>query len=253
MRLLAGALLCVALMAPAAADDSPAFLASAKDAATQLKLHLDRVAKAGGRPDFSTLPASDLFARVFDFKQLAALPPAAAKDVVWINTWLSIASQAGKSITYFGVSAPVDPVADQAAIIRNLTEYEDQDVAVFDFLIRVAAREVETMYLYMDQLEPEQRTPIREQGFASARVGAEEIVYGSLIMIAQGMKEANARRLSAAINDSRDVWVVDVLPKDRAIILAAVAKAEEAMNDEEARRSLASFAAALATAQAAAR
>jgi hypothetical protein len=50
----------------------------------------------------------------------------------------------------------------------------------------------------MDQLTPQQRTPIREQGFKSARTGSAETLYGALITIAQGMKPANARLLSAA-------------------------------------------------------
>src|SRR5262249_18540324 len=233
----------------ALAQDGPGVVAGVKDVANQLQLYLDYVAKTGGRPDFSTPPVSSLLGRIFDVQQLAALPPPTAKDVMWLAEWTSAANQVAKSILYFGITLPADPVADAPAIKRNVSNFEDQQAVAMSFLIRIAARQAQSMFLFMDQLTPEQRTPIREDGFNRTRVGASELVYGVLGTIAQGLKPANARLMSAAIRDTTDVWVADILPKDRQQILNMLAKAEEAAKDDETRRNLATFGAALAAAK----
>jgi hypothetical protein len=146
---------------------------------------------------------------------------------------------------YFGITPPAGP-GDQAAAERNMEDFEDQIALVTEFMVRITARQALTMFLFMEQLPPEQRTPIRQEGFNTARVGAEELLYGALITLASGLKPANARRVSAAMNDTRDVWVGDVLPKDRPQILDQIAKAQKAVKDDEARKNLAALGAALA-------
>jgi hypothetical protein len=250
LRLLQTLLLAVALVSPALAQDGPGIVAGVKDAANQAATYLQSTAKAGKRPDFSKPPLSNLFARVFDVQQLAALPPPTAKDVLWIADWTAAANQVSKSILYFGITPPADPVADAPAIKRNMSDFEDQAAAAMSFLIRIAARQTQSMFLFMNQLTPEQRTPIREEGFSTARVGAEEVVYGALITIAQRLKPANARLVSAAIRDTTDAWVTDILPKDRQEILNMLAKAQEAVkDDDETRKNLAAFGTALAAAK----
>jgi len=86
-------------------------------------------------------------------------------------------------------------------------------------MIRISARSTQAMFLFMDQLTPAQRTPIRLEGFTKARVGSAETVLGTLVTIAQGMKPANARLLSAAIRDTSDAWAASILPGDRPTIL----------------------------------
>jgi len=249
LRLLRTSLLVAALVSPALAQDGPSIAAGVKDAANQMAMYLGSTAKAGKRPDFSKPPVSTLFGRVFDSQQLAALPPPTAKDVIWIADWTSAANQVAKSILYFGITQPADPIADAPAIKRNMSNFEDQQAIAMSFLIRIAARQTQSMFLFMDQLAPELRTPIREEGFNTARVGAAEIVYGALITIAQGMKPANAGLMSAAIRDTSDTWVADIFPKDRQQILGMLAKAEEAAKDDETRKNLATFGDALAAAK----
>jgi len=62
----------------------------------QLQLYLDYVAKTGGRPDFSTPPVSDQFARIFDLRELAALPP--PKEA---NAWLAEFVELNKQEKFF--------------------------------------------------------------------------------------------------------------------------------------------------------
>jgi len=242
-------LLLAALISPASAENRPAIEAGIKDAANQLQLYLDFAAKTGRRADFSTPPVSDLFATVFDLKQLAALPPPQATDLPWLMSWMAAANGVLKSILYFGINPPADPIADAPAIKRNATDYEDQEAVALSFLIQIGAREIQSAFLFMDQLTPQQRTPIREEGLKSARTGSAETLYGALVTIAQGMKPANARLLSAAIRDTSEVWVVDIFPKDRPLILNQLAQAGKATDDGEAQKNLAAFGAALAGAK----
>ena len=100
--------------APAApTEDVPAFLGAVKDSANQIELYLDFAAKTGQKPDFSGPPLSNLFARVFDLKKLAALPPPKASDVPMLLARASSANEIAKAIMYFGITPPADPIADQ--------------------------------------------------------------------------------------------------------------------------------------------
>ncbi len=246
-------LLLVALVSSAVAQtahyDGPALLPVIKDVANQLQLYLDYVAKSGGRPDFTTPPLSDQFNRLFDPGQLAALPPPKASDVPWLMDWTATANGIAKAILYYGIAPPADPAANAAAIKRNMTDYEDQQAAAMSFMVRLQARDMQALSLFMEQLAPEQRTPVRVAGYNKARVGSEESVLGALITIAQGLKAANARMMSAAIRDTGDVWIKDILPGDRPTILGVAAKAEAAAKDDETEKNLAKFDQELAAAK----
>jgi hypothetical protein len=126
------------------AEDEPAFLGAVKDSANQIQLYLDFAAKTGTKPDFSGPPVSDLFARVFDLQKLAALSPPKPNDIPMLLPWIGSANQVAKAIMYFGITPPADPIADQEAIKRNIKDFEDQQAAAFNFLIRITAREVQS-------------------------------------------------------------------------------------------------------------
>ena len=146
---------------------------------------------------------------------------------------------------YFGITLPADPIADQEAIKRNMKNFENQQAATLNFLIRITAREVQSTFLFMEQLTPEQRTPVRETGFEKARVGGEEVIYGALIAMTQGFSPANARLISAAMRDTRDAWALEIFTKDRPLILNQFAQAQKAANDDEVQKNLTAFADAL--------
>ena len=227
-----------------ATEDAPEFLGVVKDSANQIELYLDFAAKTGRRPDFSGLPVSALFARVFDLEKLAALPQPKGSDVPLLLAWISSANGVATAIMYFGITPPPDPIADQDAIKRNLKDFEDQQAAALNFLIRITAREVQSAFLFMEDLAPELRTSLDK-----ARVGGEEMVYGALVAMTQGLSPANARLISAALRDTRDAWVLDFFPKDRPLILNQLAQVQKAANDDEAQKNLAAFGDALAAAK----
>ena len=229
-----------------ATEDAPEFLGVVKDSANEIELYLDFAAMTGRRPDFSGLPVSALFARVFDLGKLAALPPPKGSDVPLLLAWISSANGVAKAIMYFGIT---HPIADQDAIKRNLKDFEDQQAAALNFLIHITAREVQSAFLFMEDLAPELRTPVREKGLDKARVGGEEMVYGALVAMTQGLSPANARLISAALRDTRDAWVLDFFPKDRPLILNQLAQVQKAANDDEAQKNLAAFGDALAAAK----
>jgi len=117
--------------------------------------------------------------------------------------------------------------SDQAAIERNLVDYEDQQAVASSFLIRITAREMQVLSLFMAQLPEDQRTPIRQEGFDRARAGATKVLSGALITLASDLKTANARMLSAAIRDTGDVWVQNLFAKDRPEIMREIGHCAE--------------------------
>jgi hypothetical protein len=250
---LKGLLIALALASPAFAqtprDDGASIAAEAKDAATQLQAYLDGVLKGGGRPDFSKPPASDLLGQVFNLTQLEALPPAQGDDLPWLMDWVTAANGMYKSIMFFGIAPPVTLRTDEAAIQRNVTDYEDQGAAAGNFLLRITAREIQAAFAFMDQLPPEQRTTVRMEGLNKMRVANAGTILSYVGWIAAGMKPANTRLVSAAIRDTGAVWATAILPADRPAILATLDKAQAAATDEETRNNLSAFGALLANAK----
>ena len=236
MPILRSLLLLVALLSPAFAQDGPQDAVSAKDAVQALQLYLDDVAKTGGRPDYTKPPASDLFQRVFDLARLTALPPPTSVDVNWLIQWFTAASQANRLIIYFDTKPGPNP--DEIAVLRNLKEYENQYAAAMNFMIRLAAREATALSLFIDQLTPKQRTPVREAGLLKARSGAAELLASAIGLVAQGIGPDNARLMSAALKDTRDVWAAYLLPDDRKQILGYLAKATEIVTDNGVKADL---------------
>jgi hypothetical protein len=98
----------------------------------------------------------------------------------------------------------------------------------------------------MTELAPEQRTSIREKGYAGARSSAAEFILAAICStIESGGKPANARLVAAAIRDTREVWASYFLPQDRARVLALLADLPKQVPDEPARTDVAAFTAAL--------
>ena len=246
-------LLFAALQSPALAQSDGAGLAAgAKAAADRLQLYLDDVAKTGGRPDFGKPPAAELFARIFDIEHLSAVPPPRADDIPWLVDWVAAASQASKAIMFFGIERPADAAAAarNAAFVRNVTDYQDQQAIELDFLIRLAARESVAMDAFMQQLAPEQRTPIREQGVKKARAGFAQMISGALVsMTDQHLKPTYARRVSAAMRETGDIWVGSLMPDDRTRIVSQLQSTQLKVKDDAAQENLAAFSAVLAAAK----
>ena len=231
-------------------DDGEVFAAEAKRATARLQFYLDDIAKGGGvRPDLSRPPASDLVNQAFNLGELRSLPPAQANDLPWLMDWATAANGAYKSILFFGIARPVNPQTDAAAIARNFTDYEDQEAAAGNFLLRITAREIESAFAFMDWLPPAQRTQVRIEGFTKIRAANAQTVISYLGCIVMGMKPANARLISAAVRDTGADWAMAILPADRPAVLATLAKAEAAATDEETRGNLSSFAALLTNAK----
>ena len=236
-----------ALASPASAQNEPAFLAGAKDAANQLQLYIDFTAKAGQRPNFSAPPNSDLFARVFDAKQLGTLPPPQGGELAWLPQWMAIANGVAKSIFYFGVTLAATPTADQiAAIKRNAADYEDQQAIAISYEIKLAARQAQDLILFMNALSPDERTSVRQAGVDRSRNGGAEMIYGALVLIAQNANPANSRRLSGAMNDTRDVWAGFLNPQAKPHLTDLIERVEKNTKDEAVQKDLAALDAALA-------
>lgn len=230
-------------------DDGASIAAKAKESATQFQIYLDGVLKAGGRPDLSKAPASDLLGQVFNLEQLEALPPAHGNDLTWLMDWVDTANGVNKSIMSFGIAQPVTLQTDAAAIQRNFTDYEDQEAAASNFLLRLLARQSQAAFAFWDQLPPSKRTPVRMEGLNKLRAANDGLLLDYLGCIVPGIKPANARLVSAAIRDTGPVWATTILPADRPIILATLAKADAAVTDDETRRNISSIKALLTDAK----
>ena len=237
-------LMLFALASPAFAQDGARHAAVASEAAQAFRIYVEGVTKKGERPDLTRPEVAALLGRVFDLDALNALPPAQANDLLWLPDWMDTANAVNKLITRYG-SKP-GPQPDLAAIQRNMIEYEDQYAAAINFLIRCQAREAVSATLFLAGLAPEQRTRIREAGFAGARSASAEVILDSICAaILGGTKPANIRLVAAAVRDTREVWASYFLPQDRARTIEYLAGHSGEVPDETARTDLAAFTAAL--------
>ena len=233
-----------ALTSPALAQDGPHDLVAARDAAKAFKVYVDGVAKKGQRPDLTRPDVAALLGRVYDLDALAALPSPEASDMNWLPDWTDAANQTHKLFIFYG--AKPGPQPDFAALGRNMSEYGDQYATAISFMIRGMAREAVAGQLFWKELPPEQRTRIREEGFAGFRKNSALYILSTVCAAIQGAsKPANARLVAAALRDTRDVWASFLLPQDRARVIAELADLPKWAPDEMARADLASFTAAL--------
>ena len=239
--------LALALVAPALAHAAPPPAEQAQKAAQALQRYVDGMTASGGWPDYTRPPASDLFRQVFDVGALEALSPPQPNDLPWLLEWSQTASTASKAILMHGIKPGPHP--DLAAFAQNVERYEDQYCAAANFLIRVGAREMTALASFVARLPPEQHTPVRAAGIVKAKAGAAQMIAGFLVSATGGLKPANARLVSAALRDTREVWAGFLTPDARSHILDLVAQATQRIADEEAKRNLASFAAALEAAE----
>jgi len=238
-------LVLLALASPALAQDGARDAAVAREAAQAFRVYVDGVTKAGGRPDLTRPEVAALLGRVLDLDALNALPPAQGNDLPWLVDWMEAANAVNKLFTRYG-SKP-GPQPDLSALARNMSEYEDQFAAAMNFLIRGQAREAVSIKSFWAGLAPEQRTRIREEGFAGARNSSAEFIRSAVCSAIMGSgKPDNARLVSAAIRDTREVWASYFLPQQRARILEQLADYTRRVPNEAARADLAAFAAALA-------
>lgn len=237
-------LVLLALASPALAQDGARNTAAARDAAQAFRVYVEEMTKKGGRPDPTRPEIAALFGRVFDLDALNALPPPQAGDLEWLPDWMDAANTINKLLTRYG-SKP-GPQPDLVALQRNMTEYADQYAAMMNFMIRAQAREAVAMKMFMADLTPQQRTPVRERGFAGARTSMAEFVLAAICSaMLEGSKPANARLVASAVRDTREVWAGFFLPQDRARTLEVVAGYAKQVQDETARTDLAAFTAAL--------
>jgi hypothetical protein len=234
----------LALASPALAQDGARDAAAARDAAQAFRVYVEGAAKKGERPDLTRPEVEVLLDRIFDLDALNALPPAQGSDLPWLLDWMEAANTANKLFTRYG-SKP-GPGPDLAALERNMAEYEDQFAVAMNFMIRGQAREAVSIEMFWADLAPEQRTRIREEGLAGARNASAEFILSAICSAIMGSgKPDNARLVSAAIRDTREVWASYFLPQHRSRILEQLAEYTKRVPDETARADLAAFAAAL--------
>jgi hypothetical protein len=237
-------LVLLALVSPALAQDGARNAAAAREAAQAFRVYVEAVAKEGRRPDLTRPDVAALLGRVFDLEALNALPPAQARDVMWLLDWVEAANTVSKLFTRYGSKQESQP--DLTALARNMAEYEDQYAVALNFMIRAQAREAVSSQLFMASLAPEQRTPVRERGLAGARNSAAEFILAAICSAVQGSsKPANARLVATAIRDTSEVWASYFLPRDRARVIAGFSDLPTQVPDETARTNIATFIAAL--------
>jgi hypothetical protein len=234
-----------ALATPALAQDGSREAATAREAAMDFRVYVDGVTRKGERPDLTRPEVAAMLARIFDLEALNALPPVQGNDLEWLLDWTEAANTVNKLITRYGSKPGPEP--DLEALQRNMTEYEDQYTAAINFLIRAQAREAVSMKMFMAALKPEQRTRIRQEGFAKARHSMAEFVLAAICSTVEnsGGKPENARRVAAAIRDTQDIWANAFLPQDRARVIEYIASTNKQMSDETARADLVAFTDAL--------
>lgn len=236
-------LVLLALAAPAFAQDGAHDAAAAREAAQAFRVYVDGVTRKGGRPDLTRPEIAALLGRVFDLNALAALPPPQANDMSWLMDWTEAANATHKLFIFYGAKPPPP---DLVALQRNMTEYGDQYAVAISFMIRGMAREAVAGQLFWAELPPEQRTRIREEGFAGFRKNSAVYILSTVCAAIQGAsKPENARLVAAAIRDTREIWASFLLPQDRALVIAQLADLPHWAPDETARADLAAFTAAL--------
>ncbi|MDA9412707.1 MULTISPECIES: hypothetical protein [unclassified Bradyrhizobium] len=237
-------LVLLAFASPAFAQDGIHELNAARDAAKAFKAYIDGVAKKGQRPDLTRPDVAAMLGHIYDVDAFALLPPPEASDMNWLPDWIDAANQSHKLFIFYG--AKPGPQPDLVAAGRNMIEYGDQYATAVSFMIRGLAREAVASQMFWNELPPEHRTRIREEGFAGLRRNSALYILSTVCAAIQGAsKPENARLVAASLRDTREVWASYLLPEDRTRVIAELADLPKWAPDEVARADLGKFTAAL--------
>jgi hypothetical protein len=236
------------ILSPAAHADGAQSAAAATKAMQDLTRYTDGVTKANARPVFAKLPASDHISRILDARALASLPAPQGKDMSWLVEWAEAMNKVNQLLIFTGAKSDVE--ADRnAAIERNMTDYEDVLFPAWAFMARMQSRMIVTADLFMNALPAIQRTPVRMQGLAKVRNGHMQFVGGALTTIAAGVKADNARLLVVSLRETAQVWTPKMEPAERYNLLSLLTEARKGYQDKALLDELAGLATSIETAK----
>jgi hypothetical protein len=218
------------LLAPAARADSASSAQTAIKAAQNLAGYADGVVMKNERPAFDKPPASQYLSQVLDGKALAALPPPAGNDMSWLMQWADAMNRVNQLLIFTGAKSSSE--ADQrAAIERNMVDYENVMFPAWAFMARLQTRMLLSADLFMDSLEPEDRTPGRQRGLAKIRDGHIQFVQGAFTTIAAGVKPQNAKLLTAALRETAPTWAPRINETEQSRMRSTLMEAKKAYTD----------------------
>ncbi len=219
------------LLAPAARADGASSAQAALKAAQDLTSYNDSVVKKNERPAFDKPPASTYLAQVLDGKALAALPSPTANDMSWLVQWAEAMNKVNQLLIFTGAKSSSE--ADkQAAIERNLVDYEDALFPAWAFMARLQTRMLLNADLFMDALKPADRTPARQSGLVKIRNGHIQFVQGGLTTIAAGVKPQNAKLLTAALRETAPTWAPRITEQEQSRMRSTLIEAKKAYTDQ---------------------
>ncbi|MCX7306634.1 MAG: hypothetical protein NTZ72_01215 [Afipia sp.] len=226
--------------AQGATQDGVRDAAAATQAAKAFRAYIDGVKKEGGKPDLTKPEVATQLGHIFDRAAFKALPPAQGSDLPWLLDWIEAAKETNKLYIFYGVT--LEPKPDFETMGRNMLAYQDQYAVSLDFLLHGFAREASAMKLFMAELPPKERTPIREAALTGfSKNGVENITSSIGAVILGDAKPENVRVVTGAIRDTREAWASFFLPPDRARMIETLAGVLKRPLDETAKADLAAF------------
>lgn len=245
MRRIVIALSFIVLFASAAfAQDGQKMAAGAVQASKDFNSYLEKTAAAKAKPNLFAPPAAPLFAKIFDTKGLAALPPPTGKDLGWSSEWLGASANSYMALINFGTSQSAPDY--QQVLEENVQRHEDEISSAMNFMLRLMPRVVVSARAFMQNLsEAERNQPARQQGVKNIRDGYMQTVSGASTFMAGGVKLPNARLVARALSDTVSEWRELATPEERKQLTDVISQARQSVKDAEAETILSAISAAL--------
>jgi hypothetical protein len=229
---------------PAVAQDGQKLAAGAVQASKEFTSYLDKTAAAKAKPDLFAPPAAPLFARIFDTKGLATLPPPTAKDLSWSSEWLGASASSYMALINFNTNPQAPDY--QKVLEENVLRHEDEISNAMNFMLRLMPRVVVSARTFMQGLsEAERNQPTRQQGVKNIRDGYMQTVSGATSFMTGGVKVPNARLVARALSDTVAEWRDLASPDERKQLGEVIDQARKNMKDAEAETILGAISSAL--------
>ena len=239
------------LVAPAVASEGRQAATAAAEAARALQQQALQTAASGGRIDMTAAPASENLRRILDAQSFDELPDISAADMAWLIDWLIAVRTTNYTLLYFGADPKQPTRLDQAALARNVNQYEDELARVMAFSQKLFPRVLATAQEFMETLpEKERNSKVRLDGLTQMMTGYMESVEGALgFVAADDTKAANVRLIAAALRDSAPIWIELATPDLRKRFAGIVTAARGKTRDKDTSKYLRAIDAALASAK----
>lgn len=191
--------------------------AAARDGLARFEGLAQAVRPAGQMPRLADPALRQALAAIWDVRPLDPARRAGSGDLPVLMRYCEAGGQVWRSYFQFNPRGTGTPDFE-----ANLKTYADEIMPGFAFSVRCAGATLEAATAFMQALPPGQMNEARRSGWNQLRLGATQVIQGTLTMLGDpSLSPAHAAELARALGDSAPRYAAGLEPAERQAIVDA--------------------------------